>query len=65
MSRNVDIVAVTLLLAGIAVYSQVRHFAVLEFDSHGFGLLRSRRIMVVPPLRPMQPMPPHIKVMRD
>jgi hypothetical protein len=65
VSRNIDILAVALLLAGIAVYSQARHLVVLEINSHGIGFTHYSRMVVVPPHVPAPPALPHMKVMRD
>jgi hypothetical protein len=64
VSRNVDIVAVTLLLVGIAVYAHVRNVISFEINSHRFEFTHSRMI-VLPPRVPPPPPLPHIKVMRD
>jgi hypothetical protein len=63
--RNVDIVAVTLLLAGIAVYAQARNVINCEIASHRLGFTHYSRMIVVPPRVPSPPPLPHIKVMRD
>jgi hypothetical protein len=63
--RNVDIVAVTLLLVGIAVYTQARNVITFEINSHRIGFTHYSRMMVVPPCVPSPPRLPHIKVMRD
>ena len=63
--RNVDIVAVTLLLAGIAVYAQARNVINCEISSHRIAFTHHTRMIVVPPRVPRPPQFPHIKVMRD
>ncbi len=65
MSRNVDVLAVALLLAGIAVYAHARALIVFEVNSHRIGFTHYTRTIVVPPETPAPPSLPHIKVMRD
>jgi len=65
VSRNVDLIAVGLLLLGIAVYAQTRKMVVMAVNDHGIGFTRYSRTIVVPPRAPLSPAVPHIKVMRD
>ncbi|HZS55329.1 MAG TPA: hypothetical protein VFA65_13080 [Bryobacteraceae bacterium] len=65
MSRNVDLIAVGLLLLGIVVYSHVRNLVVLAVNDHNIGFTRYSRTIIVPPRPPTPPRLPHIKVMRD
>lgn len=65
MSRNVDIVAVTLLLVGIAVVTQARDVITFEVNAHRIGFTTCPRMVIVPPRVPSPPPLPRIKVMRD
>jgi hypothetical protein len=65
VSRNVDLIAVGLLLLGIAVYTQTRKMVVMAVNDHGIGFTRYSRTVIVPPRAPLPPALPHIKVMRD
>ncbi|MBV9154895.1 MAG: hypothetical protein JO097_01440 [Acidobacteriaceae bacterium] len=68
--RNVDIIAVGILLAGIALYTHARHMVVYAIDSNGIGFTRYSRAVIVPPVPAVPPLPPlppipHIRAMRD
>ena len=62
MTRNIDIVAIALLLLGIALYMHVRHFVVLHLDEHGLHVRPDMNRIIVPP---PPPPPPHVWIMRD
>jgi hypothetical protein len=65
MSRNVDIVAVGALLAGIAVYSHTRNLVVNAMNAHHIGFIHSSHVVVVPvaPTPPLPDLP--VRIMRD
>jgi hypothetical protein len=64
MSRNVDLVAVGLLLGGIALYAHTRNFCANAINAHRIGL-RSSHVVVVP-VPPSPPIPnPSARFMRD
>jgi hypothetical protein len=64
MSRNIDIIAITLLLAGMAVCAEARNVMIKCQVTRGFGYAQYARTVVAPP--PMPPPPfSHFKVMRD
>ncbi|MBV8897637.1 MAG: hypothetical protein JO051_14085 [Acidobacteriaceae bacterium] len=65
MSRNVDVVAVTLLLAGVALVAQARHVITFGVDARRIAWTTCPRMVIVPPRVPSPPPLPRIKVMRD
>ena len=65
MSRNVDLVAVGLLLGGIALYAHTRNVFVNAMNAHRIGFVHSSHVIVVPvPPPPPVPNPP-VRFMRD
>ena len=65
MSRNIDLVAVGLLLGGIALYSHTRDLCVNAINAHRIGIMRSPQVMVAP-VPPAPPIPnPPVRFMRD
>lgn len=62
--RNVDIIAIGLLLTGIAVYAHIRHMVVFEISSHRIGVFPANRAIIVPAV-PAPPPIPHVRIMRD
>ena len=65
MSRNVDLIAVALLLGGIAVYAHTRNLFANAMNAHRIGFVRSSHMIVVPvPPSPPVPNPP-VRFMRD
>ena len=65
MSSNVDLVAVGVLLGGIALYVHTRNFCANAINAQQIGVLRSSHVIVVPaPPPPPIPAPP-VRFMRD
>ena len=65
MSRNVDLVAVALLLGGIAVYAHTRNLVVNAINAHRIDVVRPSHMILVPvPKPPAVPIPP-VRFMRD
>ena len=65
MSRNVDLLAVALLLGGIALYAHTRNLVVNAMNAHRNGFVRPSHMIVVPvPNPPAVPIPP-VRFMRD
>ena len=67
MTRNVDIIAVGLILLGFAVFTQARNAVRLEVTSHHVGIFHHRPYgpVVVIPDPPHAPHVPPIPFTRD
>jgi hypothetical protein len=62
VTRNIDIVAIALLLLGIALYVHFRQCVTLQLDEHGVHVRPDiNRIAIPPP----PPAPPHVWIMRN
>jgi hypothetical protein len=62
VTRNIDIVAIALLLLAIALYTHLRHFVILQLDENGVRLRPDMNRIIIPP---PPPVPPHVWTMRD
>ena len=65
MSRNVDVVAVALLLGGIGLYACGRNFLINAINAHRMGIMGASHVIVVP-VPPPPPVPdPPVRFMRN
>ena len=65
MNRNVDLIAIGVLLAGIAVYASTRNCIMVAINSHHFTVMPYSQPTAVPmPAPPPIPNPP-VRFMRD
>jgi hypothetical protein len=65
VSRNVDIAAVVLLLAGIALFSGARNQFASRIDFRKIAFTRCAKMVIVPPHVPSPPPIPHVRTVRD
>ena len=65
MNRNVDLIAIGVLLAGIAVYASTRNCIMVAVSSHRLTVMPYPHVTTVPmPQPPPFPDPP-VRFMRD
>ena len=66
MTRNIDVVAMAVLLAGFAVYSCARTCVLTAIDAHRIAFTHTRAIVIpAVPAAPAVPIPPPLRFMRD
>jgi hypothetical protein len=65
MSRNIDVIAMALLLAGFAIYTSARSCVLTALNAHRIGFTNYTHTMVIPPAPPAPAIPPAVRFMRD
>jgi hypothetical protein len=67
VTRNVDLIAVGLLLLGIAAYVWTRDIVAFAMNSHGIVFSHGAHAIIAPaPPPPPPPIAlPHVRIMRD
>ena len=68
MTRNIDVVAMAILLAGFAVYSCARTCVLTAINAHRVTFTHYARAVVIPPVPaapPVPAVPPAVRFMRD